>query len=78
MSDTNEGHHPQDPAEGADFDEPDARENAGGRNAGTDDTENTDNTDADGTSAAAQQQNEQRELNNGDDVLEPGGDEPTD
>jgi hypothetical protein len=47
-----EREHPDDPAEGADFDE-----------------EQTD----DGT-----RQNEERELNSGDDVTRPGGDEPTD
>ena len=71
MSDTNEGHHPQDPAEGADFDQAEAGENSSTQNANP-------GSNTDGTSAAAQQQNEQRELNNGDDVTQPGGDEPTD
>lgn len=64
MSDINEAQHPQEPAEGPDFDEQQADE----QNAQREQQGATD----------AQQQNEERELNNGDAFTQPGGDEPSD
>jgi len=63
MSDTQPAQHPQDPAEGQDFDEQDIESDAESGDESGDD---------------AEEQNQPREIVDGDDALQPGGSEPTD
>jgi hypothetical protein len=59
MSDINEAQHPQDPAEGPDYE---AQQGEQGEQHGD----------------AAAQQNQERELNEDDEMTKPGGAEPPD
>jgi hypothetical protein len=63
---TENGTHPQDPAEGPDDDQQNG-----------DDRSPHPQQPAEGGDSGPRQ-NEERELNDGDDVTQPGGDEPTD